>query len=197
MKKQLLALGFVMQAFFAFEVYGALLDIRNGELYGAFDVDVNGVLYDVAFLEGTCPDLFGGCDEQLDFPTVGSAGAQALLDQVFIDSPLGLFDINPTLTYGCNSPGGCTILTPAGLHANGQSYGTASAYNSLHEYNDYPYNLQRNLTFDTNPIPGYESYDSMVFAVWSEATAVPIPAAVWLFGTGLIGLVGLGRKMKK
>jgi hypothetical protein len=27
-------------------------------------------------------------------------------------------------------------------------------------------------------------------------SAVPIPATVWLFGSGLIGLIGLGRKKK-
>jgi hypothetical protein len=26
---------------------------------------------------------------------------------------------------------------------------------------------------------------------------VPIPAAVWLFGTGLLGLLGIRRKIKK
>jgi hypothetical protein len=38
---------------------------------------------------------------------------------------------------------------------------------------------------------GMESY------LWTySATATPIPGAVWLFGSGLIGLVGLRRKMK-
>ena len=34
------------------------------------------------------------------------------------------------------------------------------------------------------------------YSHWTEYgnTAVPIPAAVWLFGSGLLGLVGLSRK---
>ena len=31
----------------------------------------------------------------------------------------------------------------------------------------------------------------------TTATTVPVPAAVWLFGTGLMGLVGVGRCRKK
>lgn len=44
----------------------------------------------------------------------------------------------------------------------------------------------------TGGVP-YESFD-MSFRV--TPTAVPVPAAVWLFGTGLIGLVGLARRKK-
>ena len=33
-------------------------------------------------------------------------------------------------------------------------------------------------------------------ATWAVATVVPVPAAVWLFGSGLIGLVGIARRKK-
>ena len=29
---------------------------------------------------------------------------------------------------------------------------------------------------------------------FGSATAVPVPAAVWLFGTGLLGLIGVARR---
>lgn len=32
--------------------------------------------------------------------------------------------------------------------------------------------------------------------VFNEVTAVPVPAAVWLFGSGLLGLVGIARRKK-
>jgi len=30
----------------------------------------------------------------------------------------------------------------------------------------------------------------------ADATVVPVPAAIWLFGSGLIGLVGIARRKK-
>ena len=32
---------------------------------------------------------------------------------------------------------------------------------------------------------------------WTESVSVPVPAAIWLLGTGLIGIVGIRRKLKK
>jgi len=36
----------------------------------------------------------------------------------------------------------------------------------------------------------------LVLATVTEVQAVPVPAAVWLFGSGLIGLVGIARRKK-
>jgi len=36
-----------------------------------------------------------------------------------------------------------------------------------------------------------------VFADFKEPASVPIPGAVWLLGTGLVGLVGVRKKFKK
>jgi hypothetical protein len=68
----------------------------------------------------------------------------------------------------------------------------------------------------SNPVGGYEMSDQFDFVdredfencrdnypecyrrgiVSGYASAVPIPAAAWLFGTALIGLVGFGRRRK-
>ena len=56
------------------------------------------------------------------------------------------------------------------------------------------------LSASTNILsPGLYNYthDSYVFsaAVWYEAVEpVPIPAAIWLFGSGLLGLIGVARR---
>ena len=38
--------------------------------------------------------------------------------------------------------------------------------------------------------------DSFIDDVSIEASVIPVPAAVWLFGSGLLGLIGIARKKK-
>jgi len=83
-----------------------------GQLLGADGVDVEGTLYDVRFLIGTCIDLFEGCDEGSDFPFVEPTQAtRELLNQVFVDGPSGNFDSDPSLTFGCDAI--CSVSIPA------------------------------------------------------------------------------------
>jgi hypothetical protein len=97
--------------------YGSsLLVDSSGTLTGANDVFVNGALYNVRFVDGTCAAAYDICDmAHLAFTTESSAllASKALLDQVLLDVPgLGDFDSNPTLTSGCYFPNNCWILTP-------------------------------------------------------------------------------------
>ena len=42
-----------------------------------------------------------------------------------------------------------------------------------------------------------EGFDEGVLGSWTlDITPVPVPAAVWLFGSGLLGLVGIARRKK-
>ncbi len=45
-------------------------------------------------------------------------------------------------------------------------------------------------------ISGYSAVPSLIGAYPSSMSPVPVPAAVWLFGSGLIGLVGVARRKK-
>jgi hypothetical protein len=55
-------------------------------------------------------------------------------------------------------------------------------------------NLDSNLGFDKTPVvwgfTGNDNGSSYSMTI----TAVPVPAAVWLFGSGLLGLVGIARR---
>ena len=44
----------------------------------------------------------------------------------------------------------------------------------------------------TGPVYGLSTHDIMT----GEASIVPIPAALWLFGTGLLGLIGVAKRKK-
>jgi len=81
------------------------LDVQGGALMGASNVYVNGMLYDVEFIDGACAAHFDGCDATSDFDFQNRADAdsasQALLDQVLLDVPEGMFDTLYNLTNGC------------------------------------------------------------------------------------------------
>lgn len=164
----------------SFSANAATLNVVDGQLMGAYDVNVDGALYDVAFVDGSCNSLFNGCSDFLFSTSAQAASAsQALLDQVFINE----FDTNPALTNGITSAVVGQIYTPynAGVstsYARNSSGGAADFVNSagLSQF--------------------FNSTDSStsVYAVWSSASEVPVPAAAWLFGSGVVGLGLFKRK---
>jgi hypothetical protein len=189
--------------------YGATLNINNGTLFGAFDVNVNGALYDVEFKDGTCIELYNGCDRRSDFifsqpeddGEYGRQASTALLEQVFINSSLGAFDTNPVLTNGCNSSKECWVLTPIFMNTN--SLQTIVAVNTSlisndgsNLNNDHLLGHSRQKLFDSSAVNSLPNTDKRVYAIWSPVSEVPVPTAVWLFSSGLIGLVGMRKKSK-
>lgn len=85
---------------------------------GATGVVVNGVAYDVEFIDGACADLYSGCDSLTDFPFSQGESADAalaLLSQVFLNTPEGAFNDIPGLTRGCERDLNCKVLTPVSL----------------------------------------------------------------------------------
>ena len=182
--------------------FSATLNVEGGVLMGATGVNVNGSLYDVSFLDGTCAGLYNGCDQNTDFPftnplnptdnTLVVAANAALLEQVFIDSPLGAFDSSPDLTNGCTAPGVCRVFTPLWINPTSGLKGFFVVYNFAPGKGADTDNAQGGgiLDNDTTAVTDFTR------AVWTQSSVVPIPAAVWLFGSGLIGLVGFARRKK-
>ena len=94
-----------------------VLQIENGKLAGAVGVNVDGALYNVHFVDGTCYSAFRDCSPYNFFHIGGSgfwesAASEALIDTVFVDSPQGLFDSFPQLTVGCSYEERCNVMTP-------------------------------------------------------------------------------------
>ena len=169
-----------------------ILQVTGGLLVGASGVSVNGNLYDVSFTDGSCATVYDGCDASSDLPfrtlAEAQAASQALLDQVFVDGPSGLFDTVPALTFGCvQATTECLVWTP---YTTNVFYGIALNTNS----NDVVGSGSgpRSLAFSGFP--------EFVLAAWTPAAtaAVPEPASLALLAFGLAGVgVGTGGSVRR
>jgi hypothetical protein len=156
-----------------------------GQLTGARGVPVSGGLYDVNFIEGSCHDVYGFCDtNNFIFDSEGAAmlAAAALLEFVFVDGPDGLFDLDPSLTYGCESAALCTVLTPF-RSGGGLVVHTAAAENFVLNAEDVAIPVR------TEPFTSSLGDERLVWAKWNVA-AVPEPSSLMLLGIGLLAVLG-------
>ena len=83
----------------------------DGQLMGATGVDVDGTLWDVVFDDGPW-DFSSGTGLPASTKEEADLFSQALLDQVLVDSALGLFDSDPEMTNGCFNLNECILFTP-------------------------------------------------------------------------------------
>jgi len=58
--------------------------------------------------------------------------------------------------------------------------------------------MQLVLAYNDNALyTGDSDFDDMLVRADFRVAAVPVPAAVWLFGSGLLGLIGMARRRKQ
>ena len=167
--------------------------VDNGILTGATGVLVNGVSYDVSFLDGECSSVFSGCDAISDFAfggTDGMAAATSLIDQVFFDSALGSFDSNPALTRGCSGVSLCNAFIPTSFIVSGVS-GRAVANYPGGQGNLTPIFSFSGPTLDTSFLAGVTWAR---FTLSQGVAAVPEPST---WSMMLLGFGGMGVALRR
>ena len=176
------------------------LDIVGGQLMGASNVVIDGALYDVQFLEGTCIELYNGCDDNSDFAPMQTfafveQALAALGAQVFVDTGVAgqEFSTNSNLTNGCNDPiQGCWVRTPYSLFPHSDPVGFINL-GLGRNYSNPVYSV------DSGPSQAFRNDDTSdsaiyVYAVWTAvAEPEPVPALP-LPGIALLvaSLLGVG-----
>ena len=171
----------------------------DGQLTGARGIDIGGVSYDVEFVDGSCVEVFSGCNSSSDFAFRNQANAdlasQALLDQVLIDGPLGLFDSMPALTEGCSGIL-CNFFIPYSLGSFGPTLTVQVSAAQNEPFNtggDFDRVISSNLIRSSQ----IDALGSSTWARFTLTQAVPEPGT-WLMmilGFGAIG--GMMRSSSK
>jgi hypothetical protein len=162
-------------------------------------LDIGGTLYDVTFNDGV-GDSFNAlwdADDDGVFGGGGSvftaaptfwgdqSGAEAARDAIIaalgtVDTTTGSVD-GFFIPYGGNAATGTTISAAQDTISFASDNFNAPSVDNPGLFSQFD---DETLRYNTWPIASF------------QVSAVPIPAAVWLFGSGLLGLVGMARRKK-
>ena len=180
--------------------FSAVLNISNGQLIGATGIAVGSAVYDVSFVDDSCINVFGGCDEMSDFfftdIVSGHAANLALLEQVLVNSTLGDFDTNPALTNGCYSSIRCLIQSPIGTQTPAlETYPAVFLVNRNVNSLDVHTGLGSGFRASDFGLRNSNA-DTLTYAVWSNSSVseVPVPGTIWLLGSSFLGLLGIKKR---
>ncbi len=176
----ILSVSLAITSIFLSPAHAAVVQFNSGgtAATGIIGLDVGGTFYDVDFTGSithnnwaTMLDVNTLSDATTVIGAIATALDSAAVTLLEYDTPSGgVFEFNSTtLYYGTNS----TSLLGVGINSFfGSNWGSF-------------------IGGSTSPLN-----DSFPLAVDLTPSAVPVPAAVWLFGSGLIGLVGVAKRKK-
>jgi len=163
--------------------YAATLNVEDGKYSSISNIDVNGTLYTATFYDGTYNNALAEYgSEQLNYTDVEA-----------LDFAGALYDfLNTSTSYDFGTYfNGCT-----GLNCY---LSTVIENNPLTVWSVYVLNSSLvTPTSYSNHAYLNNDFGTVSNVIWEEVSvsAVPIPAAAFLFGPALLGFIGFRRKVK-
>lgn len=173
----------------------------SGNVTGATGLEAGGATYSMEFVDGSCIDLFDGCDSNADFivPGTGDVTHGSLLStffDAFIASELtaddGSLDAQPDIAIGCErvSLDFCTTVAPTASHSS-------TEYVAL-QFTNRPYDVDfldeppiTRIQLNSVDLTNKTFFNHARFAL--QPTAAPLPGTLPLVALGLL-VLGLRRK---
>ena len=161
-------------------------------LLGADNVEVNGLFYNVRFIDGSCIALFNDCDDPADFFFLSAhdsiRATEDLLAQVFNDRTI--FGEFPALTSGCEDVSFCNVFTPYELFNSNRVIGYAAVNRSFVHGGgvDLVVSTSGPVFFDSVVLSSY------VYAVWSKPVEASAPGTAMVLLMGIAGLIVSQRR---
>ena len=140
---------------------------------------MNGSEYYVNFEPATANDIYGPTEPRsYTFDNVGDAQAA-----------------NDAIIAALNAHTGAEITLVGGVLSRNNSNEYSIGYGDMSGNINVVTAMYDGSTDWINNGSGAESAsDEFIYAEFTQTSAVPIPAAAWLFGSALIGLAGIKRK---
>lgn len=157
--------------------------IRVTNLELNFDDDALDGFYNVDFITGVGSDIYGFNPAEFDFfPAEENSAAIIQLNNTL--------NLAGTVPVGAGSIGSDQYFVPA-IEFNFplppiDIWGAFGAENLLGLWD----------ACETNCLSGITAMRPGDVHTFAKFSAVPVPAAVWLFGSGLLGLIGVARRKK-
>lgn len=155
---------------------------ENGLLIGVNGVNAMDTTWNVSFQGGTYESVFATLDPRyLDDEISAETATTALLTDLNALVPNQPYD--QILGCATNADTWCYVFTPSS-----QVGSVVNGFAALDKFGKWQ---------PPGGIVGFEGTDDLdhvTYTLWVEA--VPVPAAVWLFGSGLLGLIGMARRKK-
>ncbi len=179
---------------FSAHANATLLTIVDNVVYGAKNVEINGVLYDAEFGHGYLAN--NSVFDNYDKAQAGIVG-NALINQVF--SQVNLKE--GQYLNGCSAyDAWCSAFTFMdtsrdegflGAYMNGNLEWNEGVNSEIRDKFSYIFSMSNGSTYITTikwSLAGAEARSA------SSPSSIPLPAAAWLFGTGLFGLTYIKRR---